>query len=213
MNEEQAILEFFARTENLTLALSVAEQMDNLREQMNNHFWLGLLSRLETLTEGHEMAWHLEPTEDRNARDCLVGLHCVAGNERPLCLIPMIEQQYLGGEWRIYYGLMWGAAPSHEQLELSAVNSLKASLQKAGYKNNERFLAWQWTAFHPRSKDFLLRYAHRPEQLLGETETILKKLLIDYGAAITQANEALHTITPRSLRGSLNQLRKELLED
>jgi len=24
---------------------------------------------------------------------------------------PMIEQQYLGGAWRIYFGLMWSAAP------------------------------------------------------------------------------------------------------
>lgn len=213
MNEEQAILDFFARTENLSLALSVAEQMDNIRVQMNNRYWLGLQSRLATLIEEHGMAWHLEPTEDRNARDCLVGLHCITGKEQPFCLLPMIEQQYLGGEWRIYYGLMWNAAPSREQLEIAAVNSLKASLQKAGYKHNEHFLAWQWTAFHPRRKDFLLRYAHQPDQLLDETETILKKFLIDYGTDISRANEALHAIPPRSLRGSLNQLRKELLED
>ena len=46
MNEEQAVLDFFAQTENLPLGLSVAEQMDRLREQMNNRLWLELLPRL-----------------------------------------------------------------------------------------------------------------------------------------------------------------------
>jgi hypothetical protein len=213
MNEEQAILEFFAKTENLSLGLSVAELMDKLREQMNNRFWVELQSRLETLIKEHGLAWRLEPTEDRNAPDCLVGLHCYNDAEQPHYLRPMVEQQYMGGEWRIYYGLMWSAVPLHEQLGLAAVKSLKASLQNAGLKNNENFLAWQWTAFHPRRKDFLLRYAHRPEQVLDEMEHILKKLLIDHGTAIAQANEVLCTSPQRSLHASLNQLRKELLDN
>ena len=125
----------------------------------------------------------------------------------------MVEQQYLGGEWRIYYGLMWSATPSPEQLGIVAVKSLKTSLQNAGFKNNERFLAWQWTPFHPRRKDFLMRYAHRPEQLLDEMELILKKLLIDYGSAIAHVNEMIRTTLPRSLHASLQQLRNELLDD
>jgi hypothetical protein len=213
MNEEQAILDFFALPENLPLGLSVAEQMDKLREQMNNRLWLNLQSRLENLSGEHGLAWHLEPTEYRDAPDCLVGLHCDAGSEQVLSLLPMVEQQYLGGEWRIYYGLMWSATPSPEQLGIVAVKSLKTSLQNAGFKNNERFLAWQWTPFHPRRKDFLMRYAHRPEQLLDEMELILKKLLIDYGSAIAHANEMIRTTLPRSLHASLQQLRNELLDD
>ena len=42
MNEEQEVLKFFAQTENLSLGLSVAEQMDKLREQMNNRLWRDL---------------------------------------------------------------------------------------------------------------------------------------------------------------------------
>jgi hypothetical protein len=213
MNEEQAILDFFAQPENLPLGLSVAEQMDKLREQMNNRLWLNLHSRLEKLIQEHGLAWLLETTEDRNAPDCLVGLHCNVGSEQVLSLLPMVEQQSLGGEWRIYYGLMWSAAPSPEQLEIVAVKKLKASLQNAGFKNNERFLAWQWTAFHPRRKDFLMRYAHRPEQLLDEMEAILKKLLVDFGSDIAQTNEVLRINSPRSLHSSLQQLRNELLDD
>jgi hypothetical protein len=209
MNEEQAVLDFFAQTENLPLGLSVAEQMDRLREQMNNRLWLELLPRLNALIKEHELAWHVEPTEDKNAPDSMVGLHCTTHTEQPLYLRPMMEQQYLGGEWRVYFGLMWSAAPSPDQLGLPAVISLKESLQNAGFKNNESFLAWQWTAFHPRRKDFLLRYAHRPEQLLGDMEAILKTLLIDYGTSITQANAALQN-APRSMTVSLNQLRSKL---
>ena len=91
------------------------------------------------------------------------------------------------------------------------MNSLKASLQKAGFKNNENFLAWQWTAFHPRRKDFLLRYARQPEILLDDIETIFRTLLIDHREAIEQANAALDSRS-RSLAASLDRLRDELID-
>ncbi len=211
MNEEQAILEFFTQPENFSLALSVAEQMDKLREQMNNRLWLKLLSRFKTLIEENELAWRLEPTEDKNAPDCLVGLHCNASTEQPLYLSPMMEQQYLGGDWRIYFGLMWSRAPSPEQIGIAAVNRLKKSLQNGGFKNNEGFLAWQWTAFHPRRKDFLLRYAKQPEKLLDDVEIIFRTLLIDHRDEIEAANAALKSM-PRGLAASLNGLRDELID-
>ena len=211
MNEEQAVLEFFAKPENLPLGLSVAEQMDKLREQINNRFWQDLLARLNALIKAHKLAWNLELTEDKNAADIVVGLHCFTPPGQPLYLSPMVEQQYLGGVWRIYFGLMWSAPPSLGQLALPAINSLKVSLQNAGFKSNENFLAWQWTNFHPRRKDFLLCYSHRPEQLLDEMETILKTLLIDHREPIDQANATLQT-APRSLVVSLNQLRDELID-
>jgi hypothetical protein len=211
MNEEQAILDFFAQSENLSLGLSVAEQMDKLREKMNNRLWLELLSRLEKTIKEHELAWRLEPTEDRNAPDCLVGLHCTTMTEQALYLRPMMEQQFLGGEWRIYYGLMWSHTPSPEQLGIAAVNSLKKSLQNGGFKNNESFLAWQWTAFHPRRKDLLLRYAQQPEKLLADIENKFRSLLIDHREAIESANAALKSL-PRGLASSLDRLRDELID-
>jgi len=208
MNEEQAVLDFFSRAENLPLGLAVAEQMDMLREQMNNRLWLGLQPRLQALIIKHELEWRVQPTEDKNAPDSLVGLHCTTSTEQPLYLRPMMEQQYLGGVWRIYFGLMWSAAPTPDQLGLSAVSSLKASLQSAGFKNNENFLAWQWTAFHPRRKDFLLSYAWQPEKLLGDIEAIFKTLLIEHRVAIEQANAALKS-APRGMTVSLDQLRSK----
>ena len=211
MNEELAILEFFAQTENLSLGLSVAEQMDQVREQMNNALWLNLRLRLERLMKERGLAWRFEPTENRNAPDCLVGLHCSFGTEQPLYLRPMMEQQHLGGEWRIYFGLMWSAVPSREQLRIASVNGLKASLQKAGFKSNESFLAWKWTAFHPRRKDFLLRYAQQPETLLDDIQNNFRPLLIDHHEAIESANAALK-VSAGSLTSSLARLRDELID-
>lgn len=211
MNEEQAILEFFAQTENLSLGLSVAEQMDKLREQMNNRLWLELQLRLDEVIKEQGLAWHIEPTEDKNAPDCLVGLHCSTSTEQPLYLRPMMEQQYLGGEWRIYFGLMWSTAPSPEQLGIASVKSLKEALQNTGFKNNESFLAWQWTVLYPRRKDFLLRYAQQPEKLLGDVEIIFRTLLIDHREAIEHANAALKG-APHSLAASLDRLRDELID-
>lgn len=212
MNEEQAILEFFSRAENLPLGLSVAEQMDELRGQINNRFWRELLARLAMLIDQHGLAWRAETTEDRNAPDSLVGLHCIASSsEHAVYLRPMLEQQYLGGTWRIYFGLMWSSPPSPDHLRLPDVISLKAALQKAGFKNNENFLGWQWTAFHPRRKDFLLRYSRQAEMLLDDFEAVLKTLLLDQRAAIELANAALGRLPP-GLAVSLNQLRDELVD-
>jgi hypothetical protein len=211
MNEEQAVLDFFAQAENLPLGLAVAEQMDDLRKQMNSRFWQDLRARLKALIDKHGLAWQVEATEDKNAPDCLVGLHCTTGTDQPRYLRPMMEQQYLGGVWRIYFGLMWSTAPTPEQLGLPAVSSLKTSLQKAGFKSNENFLAWQWTAFHPLRKDFLLRYSLQPEKLLSDIEAIFKTLLMEHRVPIEQANAALKT-APRGLNVNLDQLRKELIE-
>lgn len=206
MNEEQAVLDFFARQENLPLGLSVAEQMDRIREQMNSRYWRESLRRLNALIAEHALPWQAAITEDKNAPDSLVGLHCTLHEAQPLYLRPMMEQQYLGGVWRIYFGLMWSTAPATEQLALPAVSALKQALQDAGFKHNENFLAWQWTALHPRRQDFLLRFAQQPETLLNETSAILEKLLVEHRALIEQANAALQT-APRSMAISLDQLR------
>ncbi len=211
MKEEQAVLDFFAQAENLPLGLSVAEQMDKLREQMNNQLWRKLMERLRALVIEHGLTWRIEPTEDKSTPDNLVGLHCTTGKQQALYLRPMMEQQYQGGSWRIYFGLIWSAAPTPDQLRLPAVRGLQVSLQQAGFKSNENFLAWQWTNFHPRSKDFLLRYAQQPEKLLDDVEEIIKALLIGQRALIEQANTALES-APSSLAASLNQLRDQLID-
>jgi hypothetical protein len=212
MNEEQAILDFFSQPENLRLALSVAEQTDQLKVQMNNRFWRELLSRLKALTTEHKLAWHIELTEDKNAPDSLVGLYCVSPGEQQIYLRPMMEQQYLGGEWRIYFGLAWSAAPAPSQFGSVNLNGLKASLKKSGFKSNESFIAWQWTAFHPRRRDFLLNYARHPEKSLDDAVTIFSTLLLEHRGSIEQANEMLMATQSRSLSASLGQLRDELLD-
>lgn len=212
MNEEQAVLDFFAKEENLPLALAVADQMDQLRRQMNNRFWRELQQHISALISEHGWSWQVDLTEERNAPDSLVGLHCNIHPEQGIYLRPMAEQQYLGGEWRIYFGLMWSATPSPEHLGLSAVSSLKEALLQAGFSNNAGFLAWQWTAFHPRRRDFLLRYAREPEILLGEMGSLLKKLLIDHRDSILQANTALRS-APRSTAISLERLRSKRSSD
>ena len=211
MKEQQAVLDFFSQAENLPLGLAVAEQMDALREQMNTQFWQALQARLDAMINEHMLPWQVTATEDRNTADSLVGLYCSLRAEQELYLRPMMEQQHLGSDCRIYFGLMWSVAPSPEQLALPAVITLKNTLQQAGFKNNESHLAWQWTMMHPRRKDFLLRYSHQPEILLAEVQGVFKALLIDNREVINQANESLKS-APRRLASSLNQMRNELLD-
>jgi hypothetical protein len=206
MDEEQAVLGFFDKPENLPLGLSVAAQMDEIRTGMNSGFWLGLQQRLDSALHGSE--WQTRTTEDRNAADMRVGLQCTLREPQSLCLFPMMEQQFLGGDWRIFYGLMWQTTPAPDQLTLPAVAALKTALAEAGFKSNENFLAWQWTNLHPRRSDFLLRYAAKPEQLLDEVAAIFNELLNDRAGLIADANAALKD-TPRSMTVSLDQLRRK----
>ncbi len=205
MNEKNAVLDFFAQPENLPLGLSVAEQMDEIRERMNSQFWKNFNRQVDSLLSRHAPEWQAHAIEDRNAAEMLVGLQCKLGKPQTLCLFPMLEQQYLGGNWRIFYGLMWQGAPTVGQLALPAVSQLKQVLSGAGYKSNENFLAWQWTNFYPRRSDFLQRYALQPEKLLDEVESVFRKLPLDL---IGQANAALKDAPP-SQAISLDQLRKK----
>lgn len=208
MNEEQAVLDFFAQKENFSLGLTVADQVEKQRVQMNNHYWQALQNCLNTNTCSSGLEWQIEFTEDRNAPGSLVGLHFIARPEQAVYLRPIIEQQYSNGEWRIYFGLMWNVPPGPEHLNVESVNVLKESLQLAGYQYNANFLAWQWTSLYPRRRDFLLRYAREPEILLDKLEAILKELLIDQSTAISQANDALRS-APRSMTISLETLRSK----
>lgn len=205
MNEEQSVLNFFSKAENLPLALAVAEQVDKQRKQLNNKLWLALLRRLNDLCDEHQLAWTIEATEDKNMPDSVVGLHGNLRNPQTLFLRPMIEQQNMGGDLRIYFGLMWSTPPSPEQLALPTITELKKTLLTAHFKTNESFLGWQWTAFHPRRKDFLLRYSKQPEKTLDEIEIILQTLLVDFNTAIELANTALKEV-PRSMNISLAKL-------
>ena len=205
MNEEQAVLDFFAQTENLPLALSVADQVDGLRQQLNRAFWLASCQHIAKKTPD----WHVASTEDRNAAECLVGLHLQPAQEQTLYLRPMLEQQYIGETVRIYYGLMWSAVPSPEHARLATVNALRETLQADGFKSNENFLAWQWTPYYPRRRDFLLRFSNAADDLLNEVNLLMHYLLVTHGDALLAANSALRDV-PRSAAVSLDRLRTNI---
>lgn len=205
MDEEQAVLDFFAQTENLPLALSVSDQMDDLRRQLNNNFWLALREHLEK----NAAPWRVKTTEDRSVAECLVGLHLEPEQEQTLYLCPVLEQQYLGDTLRIYYGLMWSKQPAPEQTRLEAITALRDTLQSAGFKNSENFLAWQWTPYYPRRRNFLLRFSAAAETLLDEINAMMQQLLITNGDALHAANDALRH-APRSAAVSLDKLRANI---
>ena len=156
-NEEQAVLEFFSQEENLPLALSVAEQVDGIRQRMNTAFWRALHERVAALLEEHKLPWTVELTEDRNTPECMVGLHLQPLSDQALFLRLMMEQQYMGEHLRIYYGVMWNTTPVPDKTRLAEVTALREVLQGEGFKNNENFLAWKWTHYHPRRRAFLQR--------------------------------------------------------
>lgn len=209
MKEQQAVLDFFAKMDNLSLGLAVAELMDTRREQLNTQFWRDLHDELDVLVAPQNLLWKVNATEDRNAPDNLVGLHCSPADIAPQYLYPMLEQQSLGAGLRIYFGLMWHTTPTPEQLALPAIVALQTALEARGFKQNERFLAWQWTNFHPRRRDFLLRYHREPQHVLTEVTRLFSTRLWDVRSDIEAANAALANV-PRSNVVSLSGLRGKI---
>lgn len=202
MNEEEAALAFFAEPANLPLALMVAEQTDAIRRDMNNRFWRELGQRIENIAPG----WQVQLTEDRNSEDLLVGLHLQPASEQTLFLRPILEQQMIGETLRIYFGLMWNNEPSPDRLALPEVAALRDALQREGFKSNDKFLAWQWSPYYPRSQRFLLRFSAAADDLLDEASGLVKSLLVTYGPMLAAASAALNS-APHQAIISLDALR------
>lgn len=209
MNDEQIVLDFFAQKENLPLALIAAEHLDGVRLRLNNEFWQALQERLSTLLTQDMLPWECTPTEDRNSENCIVGLHLQPKMEQALFLRPFMEQQLIGGEYRIYYGLMWSATPAPGKAQLAQVMALREALQGDGFKDNENFLAWSWTSWYPRRRDFLLRFSHDRDELLEEAAQRLQHLVAAHGNRLNTANAALRE-TPPDFTISLDSLRANI---
>lgn len=210
MNEEQAVLEFFSRQENLPLALIAAEHIDSIRLRLNNEFWLALRDRLNAWLTQQGLPWDSALTEDRNAEECLVGLHLEPQAGQQVFLRPFMEQQFLGDSYRVFYGLMWNTAVDASHRNQPAVEALRVSLGDAGLKHSDSFLAWQWLPWHPRRSDFLLRFAGQRDELLEEAMRAWQALLEDeFGEQLRQANLALNNPVS-STSFSLDQLRSKL---
>ena len=209
MNEEQTVLEFFSHEENLPLALIAAEHLDSIRLQHNNRFWKTLNGRLTAWLSGQALPWYSVLTEDRNSEGTLVGLHLEPRAGQRIFLRPFMEQQLMGNQHRIYYGLMWNTTPEPAQLILPAVELLRSQMKTIGFKDSDSFLAWQWSPWYPRRKDFLMRFSTKQDELMQETMQPWQALLHKHGEQLGLANIALNE-TPRSATISLDQLHSKV---
>ncbi len=187
MDETQAVLDFFGKPENLGLGLAITELIDQKRTLLNQQFWQSLQQHLAAAEQ--ERGWRILPTEDRNTADTWLGLHAAPQPAASQFLAPMLEQQLLGEQLRIYYGVMWHTEPTPAQQALPAVLELSRQLQAQGMRPNARFLGWQWSLWFPRRRDFLLRYQQQPESLLQEVAqrwySLCAPALLDANAALS----------------------------
>jgi hypothetical protein len=209
MNEEQAALDFFSQPENLPLALIAAEHIDDIRQRLNNEFWEALHERLGSWLTEQGLPWDSAITEDRNNEECLVGMHAKPQAAQRTFLIPFMEQQFLGGDYRLFFGLMWNTAPDAAQKNQPAVTALRSLLSDAGLSESDTFLAWQWLPWHPRRRDFLLQFAAQREALLAEAMQPWQLLLGEFGKQLQQANLALN-MPGHQAAVSLEQMRSKL---
>lgn len=204
MDETQAVLDFFAQAANLSLALSVAEQVDGTRQQLNNQLWRGMADSLSAQFP----QWTVQLTEDRNQPDSLVGLFLEPLENQTAHLRPMLEQQLTHGEWRIYVGLMWNTPPAADKLALKEINELRDFLNQAGYQSNERFLAWRWTTLYPRRRGFLLQMSEQPTAQIENARAPLLALLNQFNELLNSVHTALRS-SGKSAVISLAQLHRK----
>lgn len=209
MNEEQAVLDFFSQDENLPLALIAAQHLDELRQRLNNEFWIAARDGLDALIVENRLPWQSVLIEDKNAEDCLLGVYLQPTSEQRVFLRPFMEQQFIGNSFRVYFGLMWNQSPEPAQKSLSEVSSLQLQMENRGFKQSEHLFAWQWLAWHPRRRDFLMRFSRQRPELMDESLKLWGSLLIEHGNELDAANAALAS-APRSAAVSLDQLRASL---
>ncbi len=209
MNDEQAVLEFFAREENLPLALIAAEHLDRIRRDLNNQFWQVMQAQLDGLLKAHALPWATKLAEDRNTEDCLVGLYLEPAQPSRIFLRPFMEQQHVGDDYRVYHGLMWNATPAPAHKALPAVAALGASLQQGGFRQGDDFFGWQWLPWHPRRRDFLMKFGTHPGQFLADMMQPWEQLLLARGGPLEAANRALADAATGATV-SLDQLRRSL---
>ncbi|HKB59591.1 MAG TPA: hypothetical protein VKC56_06040 [Gallionellaceae bacterium] len=209
MNEEQQVLAFFAAKENLPLALIAAEHLDEIRRNLNNEFWQVMNTGLEALLAAHSLPWTTKLTEDRNSDGCLVGLYLEPRGGGRTFLRPFMEQQYIGEGYRIYYGLMWSNPPDAGEKAPAAVTELAADMEKAGFKQGDNFFGWQWLPWHPRRRDFLMKFGVKREEFLAEMMRPWEQLLLGLGEQLQHANRVLGE-AGTTVSVSLDQLRGSL---
>lgn len=185
--------------------------MDGIRLQMVSRFWLQLKQNLNIILSEQVPEWQVDVIEDRNTAEALVGLQCKSAKSVELHLFPMIEQQLIGGRWRIFCGLMWQSAPTSEQLAQPCVTALKNSLTDAGFQSNASFLGWRWMNYYPHRRDFLMRFSLHCDELMNEVVSGFGTLLLDQSTLINNANSALQDM-PRSMPVSLDQLRRKRVD-
>jgi len=85
------------------------------------------------------------------------------------------------------------------------VQLLCNQMKTIGFKDSDSFLAWQWSPWYPRRKDFLMRFSTKLDELLKETMQPWQVLLLEYADQLRLANIALSE-APRSATISLDQL-------
>lgn len=209
LNDEQVVLDFFTRPENLPLAMVAAEHLDELRRELNNAFWQDMGSRLDALLAEHGLPWRSNPTEDRNLDDCLVGVHLQPASDARIFLRPFMEQQFSGDSYRIYFGLIWSSAPDGAQNNLPQVTELAQTMESAGFRKGDDIFAWLWLPWHPRSRAFLTSFGMQREAFMKEVMQPWEDLLLEFGELLQRANLALEnsgnnaTVSLESLRSTL----------
>jgi hypothetical protein len=189
--------------------LIAAEHLDDIRLKHNNRFWELLQEHLNALLTKKLLPWRIEITEDRNSAGTLVGLHLNPNVDQRSFLRPFMEQQLMGKDYRIYYGIMWNATPESAHLKLPGVENLRERMSKVGFKDSDSFLAWQWSSWYPRKKEFLIRLLNYREELMQEAMLTWEALLDEFGEDLRLANIALNE-TPRSAAISLDQLHNKV---
>lgn len=209
LNDEQVVLDFFSRPENLPLAMIAAEHLDQLRRELNNAFWQEMGARLDTLLSENELPWRSSATEDRNVDDCLVGIHLQPASEGCIFLRPFMEQQFSGDSYRVYFGLIWSTAPDAAHKALPQVIELANALAKAGFREGDDIFSWQWLPWHPRSRAFLTNFGMRRDAFMEETMKPWQDLLLEFNEPLRLANLALGN-AGNSVSVSLETLRSKL---
>ena len=168
MSIEEPVFDFLTQPDNLTVALEVAAQVEQLKHRMHQAFWSEFNPRMDLKVKQSEYAqawqYHLHPA---NSYRKGWGKSYIAPKTTGNTSIPHLQlafgQSTSQSDFRLYWGVNWNTQPPKD-FNHPALVTLTALLINRNITTIEvpMWIRWGSTKYIPYSADFLSRMYREP---------------------------------------------------
>lgn len=197
MSTEESIFEFLTLPENLSVALEVAGQVEQLKHQMHQAFWAEFNPRMDLKVKQSEYAqtWHYQSHPARAyrkdwAKSSIAPIQ-TAKSPMPQTVL-VLGQSTIKSDYRLFWGVSWSMSPPKD-FNHPALTTLIAKLGSWNITTIELpiWIRWGFTQFVPYGSDFLSRMYREREVLIREIVDQVWDLFIELRPTLETLNASV----------------------